>query len=427
MRVGAGTGIEDEPKRRLPVYWVQNFPVMAGVKVRDILNGFQGIAVVYGRPKVFGEGKGEEEDKEKEEKEKKEKEEYDQVLKEAWDSLSSLPVPPPPPPPMLQPHPIPPPFIPKPQSKISGSNAASDHWDEVEGAHDEVDYMEDEKIHSLVTAVRRKLEGISQAGRTEKVRIVGERVKAVWDRMVREREEREEGREEGEEDVTKTTLSEGGEGGGKVVKGPRGVSNQPAWMTEGIKNEEGGGEKRGREEGGGGGGGETTTKKIKLSEANRDIGERKERIEMGGESQKDIRERNRREDQERKGSGKGVIQVPVKSDLDKVGGWKLKGKEDMVGKEGGVEDKFLKEAFETKQMRTFVGGVIERYLGEGDDDMREFVVSTGRKKGEWKKNMRELWEEMEVVLEEETGGMMEEVFKGAVWIADHIKGGGKIE
>ena len=82
MRVGAGTGIEDEPKRRLPVYWVQNFPVMAGVKVRDILNGFQGIAVVYGRPKVFGEGKGEEEDKEKEKKEKKEKEEYDQVLKE---------------------------------------------------------------------------------------------------------------------------------------------------------------------------------------------------------------------------------------------------------------------------------------------------------------------------------------------------------
>ena len=82
MRVGAGTGIEDEPKRRLPVYWVQNFPVMAGVKVRDILSGFQGITVVYGRPKVFGEGKGEEEDKEKEEKEKKEKEEYDQFLKE---------------------------------------------------------------------------------------------------------------------------------------------------------------------------------------------------------------------------------------------------------------------------------------------------------------------------------------------------------
>ena len=401
-----------------------------GALIKRHLNQFQGIKVAYGSPP--GNNPTPVPDRNEEDGEELD---YGSILIKTWSGRSSIPPPPPPATKTLQPHAV------STGPKLEPVRKAptvvdADHWDELEGAHEETDYMEDVEIRDEVRRVRVKMERIAREGRWERERIVGKEFRGWW-----EGEGERRGRKEEEEgavgDQPLPPLGIPPPSMSAVPHpGPRGVSNQPAWMTGGVKpvdSDDGnnGTGKRGREEDDAtaatqDGGSEATKgrgKKIKLSEANREVGERKDRVEVEGMEQRDIRERNRREDQEkRRLEGVPVVGVPGGGELDGVM-VKVGEIEDIGRAEVGVREEFVRKAFEGGQMRKFVGVVIEEFLGARDETMTDFVIETGKKGGGWKGNMKELWGEMEIVLEDETGGMMEKIIKGAVWIGGMLERG----
>ena len=327
------------------------------------------------------------------------------------------------------------------QNSAASSGPAPSNWDDLEDQQD-IDFLADENIRKEVNKVRQQLQQITNRAKRRRKEIVAKEVKS-WYEANKDFLEKERAQAQAQSSVSPGTQPERPLAvAPQSSSNPRGINNAPAWMSNGASegvqslpppSPSGNARVDGDGAGGAADDAQPPMKKPRLSEANRDLNERKGPTLQVEESQADIRERNRREDDLNRKSKKAQseegakpapeLAVPTKADLEGVEGLTSMEKKDLASMKLMASESSYAGAFSTPQMKVFVEQVINEYLGETDETMVQFVVEAGGKEGTWVAKMNELWDEMETVLEEETGEMMQMIVKGAGWIAKAIEGG----
>ncbi|GMH96019.1 hypothetical protein TrVE_jg13659 [Triparma verrucosa] len=143
-------------------------------------------------------------------------------------------------------------------------------------------------------------------------------------------------------------------------------------------------------------------KKPKVSEANRDVGERKVIIDVPAQ-QSEIKKVNR----------VPRLRVPSKDELSK-----MKGTKESLSEIYPETYAVIKKS---TALRNHVGGTVENYLGAKEKSVIDMIMTefTKATMGEvWDG----IWEEMEGVLEDDTGKFLEEIWKGVRFFCNGDEG-----